>query len=156
MEYILKINILSYKASTYMVEYLGIKMADVIEGITKDEWMKMKDEAVSLIKVEDWKRLEKFNMCYAWYIWMNQGKMPTEWTFFYEDNISDFDPSTFKIGRKSSKRNMKYDATITSNIDNEKTNFRVKLSKFPGFDRNQDSCINFRASVEAICKEEGI
>ena len=53
---------------------------------------------------------------------------------FYEDNIYDFDPNTFKIGSKSSKFNIKYNETITSNIDNENMDFRVKLYKLPDFD----------------------
>ena len=39
---------------------------------------------------------------------------------------------------------------MTSNIDNEKINFRVKLSEFPDFDGNQDSWLNFRARFESM------
>lgn len=45
---------------------------------------------------------------------------------------------------------MKDDVTTTSNIDNQKTNFRVKLSGFPKFDRKQDSWLNFGSKFEAI------
>ena len=38
-----------------MVEDLGTKIADIIEGMAKDELMKMKDEEFSLIKVVDCK-----------------------------------------------------------------------------------------------------
>ena len=66
---------------------------------------------------------------------MNHAKLPTEWMLvFYEDTIYDFYPNTFKIGSKSSKFNIKYNETITSNIDNENMDFRVKLYKLPDFD----------------------
>ena len=73
---------------------------------------------------------------------------------FDEDTISDFDPNAFEIGSKILKGNMKYDATITSYIDNERMNFRVKLSKCPDFDRNKDSCLKFRASFKPYRKQQ--
>ena len=45
---------------------------------------------------------------------------------------------------------MKDDATITSNIDNEKANFSVKFYELPNFDGEQDHWINFRESFESI------
>ena len=53
---------------------------------------------------------------------------------------------------KLGARAQKYDVTITSNIENEMMTFRVKLSNFPDFGRKQDSCLNLRASFEAIDK----
>ena len=88
---------------------------------------------------------------------MNQGKIPIEQTLvFDEDNIYDFDPNTFKIGSKSSKFNIKYNETITSNIDNENMDFRVKLYKLPDFDGKQHSWINPIESFEAISEAVGI
>ena len=49
-----------------------------------------------------------------------------------------------------SKGNMKDDARFTSNIDNQKMNFRVKFSEFPDFDGNQDSWLNFREIFGAM------
>ena len=47
---------------------------------------------------------------------------------------------------------MKYYATITSNIDSDKMNFRVNLTEFTGFYGNQEYLLNFRASFEATAK----
>ena len=59
-----------------------------------------------------------------WYIKTNQGKLTIEGTLvFDEDNIYNFDPKKFETGSNSSKGNMKYYATINSNIDDEKLNF---------------------------------
>ena len=72
--------------------------------MTKNELMKIKDESGSLIKVGGCRLLEKFSMWCAWYRKTNQGKLPIEWTvFFNEDTSSDFDPNTFKIGSKYQK-----------------------------------------------------
>ena len=58
---------------------------------------------------------------------------------FDESIIYGFEPNTFKIGSNISKGNMKDNATINPNIDNEKMNFRVKLSELPDFDGKQES-----------------
>ena len=77
MEHIFKTIGLSDETSTNVVEYLGIKRADIIEGMIKDNLLKMKGESGSLLKVGDYKLLEKFKMCYICYIQMKQGKLPT-------------------------------------------------------------------------------
>ena len=60
------------------------------------------------------------------------GKLPTKLTVvFYEDTIYGFDQNTFKIGSKISKGNMKYDATITSNIYNYKYELQSKVVRVP-------------------------
>ena len=75
---------------------------------------------------------------------------------FNEDTIYVLNQNSFDIGSKISKGNMKYDAAITSNIYNEKMNFRVKLSKLPYFDRNKYCWLNYRAIFEAISEASGI
>ena len=84
-------------------------------------------------------------MWFTWYRIMNQGKLPIQWMLvFDEDTIYDFDSNVFENRRKSSKVNMKDDATTTSNIDNENIKFRLKISKLPYFNGKQDAWINFR------------
>ena len=68
----------------------------------------------------------------------------------------NFDPTTFEIGIKISKCNMKYDTTINSIIDKENMNSRVNLFKLPYLNGKQDSWINFRAKFEPISKAYGI
>ena len=63
-----------------------------------------------------------------------------------EDTICDFDPNLLEIGIKISEVNMKDDSTITSNIDNEMINFRVKLYELTDFDRKIESWLYFKAS----------
>ena len=77
MEYTLQEIGLSDNTSTYMVEDLVIKRADIIKGITKDEWTKIKDESGSLIKAGYWKLQAKFKMWCTKYRQTNQGRLPT-------------------------------------------------------------------------------
>ena len=72
MEYIRKTIGPLGKTSTYVVEDLGIKRADIIEVVTQDELMEIKDEACSLLKVGYWKLLAKLSMCCKCYRWINQ------------------------------------------------------------------------------------
>ena len=74
---------------------------------------------------------------------MNQGKLPIEQKLVFDESTTyDFHPNAFKIGGKRSKGNIKYYATIISNIDIYNMNFRVKFSKSPDFYGKQDSWIN--------------
>ena len=83
----------------------------------------------------------------TYYRQMKQDKLPTECIVVYdEDTICDFDPNLLEIGIKSSEVNMKDDSTITSNIDNEMINFRVKLYELTDFDRKIESWLYFKAS----------
>ena len=78
-----------------------INRADIIEGMTKDELIKIKGKAGLLIKVGDCKLLEKFKIWRTWYRQMNQGKMTTKRTLvFDEDNIYEFDPNASEVGIK--------------------------------------------------------
>ena len=90
---------------------------------------------------------------------MKQVKLPIYWILvFDEENVYNFYPNMLEIGSKSSKVNMRDNTTITSHIDNEKMNFRANLSKFPDFERKQNSWINLRGSfetkVKAACIED--
>ena len=59
---------------------------------------------------------------------MNQGKLPIEQKLVFDESTTyDFHPNAFKIGGKRSKGNIKYYATIISNIDIYNMNFRVKI-----------------------------
>ena len=75
---------------------------------------------------------------------------------FNEDTIYVLNQNAFYIGSKISKGNIKDDAAITSNIYNEKMNFRVKLSRFSYSDRKQYYWLNYRAIFEAISEASGI
>ena len=58
MEYILKKIGISDNTLAYVVEYLRIKISYIIKSMTKEELLKMKGEAGSLLKVVDCKFLE--------------------------------------------------------------------------------------------------
>ena len=51
IEYILNIVGVSYDVYTYAIDTLGIKRADIINGMTKDEFKNMKDADGWLMKL---------------------------------------------------------------------------------------------------------